>query len=134
MMKPRRLARPKVVNPSAKVMSRREGLKLLQEINKATVKAQDFKAYRSLRDRILSIRNRTLPELERVLYTQEVAITQKFERDTLYVKVGSANKQKVEVVENAFKDFASKHTFRTVLIEVWFCRLRQVCNRLQASP
>ena len=107
----------KVVDPAEKVLSRREGLKLLQEINRVTVKAKDFPTYRALRDRVLSMRNATLPSLERVLFTQQVAITQKFERDTLYVKMGSANKQKVDVVENAFKDFGTKHAFRTVLIE-----------------
>lgn len=110
--------RPGKVNPAEKVMSRREGLRLLQEINKATLKAKDFTTYRMLRDRVLDRRNATLPDLERVLYTQEVAITQKFERETLYVRIGTANKQKVDVVENAFKDFGSKHSFRTVLIEV----------------
>ena len=105
-----------VVNPAEKVMSRREGLRLLQEINKATLKAQDFATYRALRDRVLDMRDATLPALERVLYAQEVAITQKFERDTLYVKVASANRQKVDVVENAFKEFAAKHSFRTCLL------------------
>lgn len=108
----------KVVGPTDKVLTRKEGLKLLQEINRATLKAKDFTTYRALRDRVLDRRSATLPELEQVLYAQEVAITQKFERDTLYVKVGSANKQKVQVVENAFKDFASKHAFRSVVIEV----------------
>jgi hypothetical protein len=114
-------------NPAAAVMSRREGLKLLTEINKATLKAKDFTTYRALRDRVLEMRNATLPALERVLDVQEVAITQKFERDTLYVRVGSANKQKVDVVENAFKDFAVKHSYRTVLVEV--CRCPRACRR-----
>eukprot|EP00750_Incisomonas_marina_P021571 INCI455.1.p1 GENE.INCI455.1~~INCI455.1.p1 ORF type:complete len:180 (-),score=32.02 INCI455.1:1159-1698(-) len=109
--------KPTVVNPAEKVMSRREGLRLLQEINKATLKAKDFTTYRMLRDRVLDRRNATLPALERVLFAQEVAITQKFERDTLYVRLASANKQKADVVENAFKEFGVKHSFRTVLIE-----------------
>jgi hypothetical protein len=119
--------RPQPENPAAVVMSRREGLKLLTEINKATLKAQDFTTYRALRDRVLDMRNATLPALERVLDAQEVDITQKFERDTLYVRVGSANKQKVDVVENAFKDFAVKHSYRTVLVEVCVCVCVSVC-------
>ena len=97
-----------------------------------TAKAQDFPTYRALRDRVLSRYSATLPALETVLFSQEVAITGKFERDTLYVKVGTANKQKVEVVENAFKDFASKHTFRSCLVEVRFFTVGLVRLRVGA--
>lgn len=122
--------KPTIVNPAEKVMSRREGLRLLQEINKATLKAKDFTTYRMLRDRVLDRRNATLPALERVLFAQEVAITQKFERDTLYVRLASANKQKADVIENAFKEFGVKHSFRTVLIEV---RAMRFVGRAPAS-